>query len=516
MSQWLFSFEAREIQRYILRSDKLKEMVGASELVNSLCNEFLQDCLDGFSIVSDRYSLLTAAAGGARILFNERADAERVAAYWPFLVDRYTPGLQVVQVLVEVSGSLSTAIEEAGERLRAGRNRIQATLPEVGPLVDRNPRTGLAAASEGGEDLVDRQSLRKREQSGRRSLVARMTGGSSNGVSWSDDLGKIAGSEKQYLAVIHADGNDLGRLVIRLYKYLDKNPAEAQKVFNAFSQAVRDAGEQSAHEAYEKVLKRDYDAGKDVFRCIAARPIVLGGDDMTMVVRADLAFDFTTAYLEAFEQASEKSIAHHLSGYGIEGLPDRLTACAGIAFVKPSYPFAQAYDIAEDLCHQTKNTAKLVGKRDGEYVPSSFLFRRVTTGIADEPDSADGCADPGQEQLFNFRAGPYAVGKHGRKLAAFSDLQQLADTLECLSTGTVRTLINTIGQNAEQAKTDYRRMMQVAEAKTAERFQARLCAITKNVEMPLWSGERQSPLLDAHIVRGMKIATKTNNRRCAS
>jgi hypothetical protein len=40
-NSFLYSFEAKEIQKFIMRGDKLREMVGGSELVNQLCGEFL-------------------------------------------------------------------------------------------------------------------------------------------------------------------------------------------------------------------------------------------------------------------------------------------------------------------------------------------------------------------------------------------------------------------------------------------------------------------------------------------
>ena len=37
-----------------------------------------------------------------------------------------------------------------------------------------------------------------------------------------------------------------------------------------------------------------------------------------------------------------------------------LNACAGIAFVKPHYPFSSAYKISEECCDSAKEKAKAI------------------------------------------------------------------------------------------------------------------------------------------------------------
>ena len=62
--------------------------------------------------------------------------------------------------------------------------------------------------------------------------------------------------------------------------------------------------------------------------------VILGGDDLTAIVRADLALDFTAAFLRAFAQSTGPLIAE-LRAAGVAGLPDRLSACAGVVSAWP-------------------------------------------------------------------------------------------------------------------------------------------------------------------------------------
>ena len=81
-----------------------------------------------------------------------------------------------------------------------------------------------------------------------------------------------------------------------------------------------------------------------------------------MIVRGDLAIDFTEKFLVAFETHTEALFSQFKQDYEKKGiklrLPTGLTACAGIAFVKVSQPFYLAYRLAESLCKTAKTRSK--------------------------------------------------------------------------------------------------------------------------------------------------------------
>lgn len=71
---------------------------------------------------------------------------------------------------------------------------------------------------------------------------------------------------------------------------------------------------------------------------------------MTMICKASLALDYVKVYLEEFENATRQKL----------GADNGLTACAGIAFIKSSYPFHYGYDLAETLCTQAKIVSRIL------------------------------------------------------------------------------------------------------------------------------------------------------------
>ena len=65
------------------------------------------------------------------------------------------------------------------------------------------------------------------------------------------------------------------------------------------------------------------------------RPVVIGGDDLTMICRADLAIEYTTLFMKKFEELTSidnKDFKGFVEKAGLEGL----SACAGIAVIKSS------------------------------------------------------------------------------------------------------------------------------------------------------------------------------------
>lgn len=111
-------------------------------------------------------------------------------------------------------------------------------------------------------------------------------------------------------------------------------------------------------------------------------PLVLGGDDLTVICDGRQALEFTHKFLCAFEDytASERlgddlyrGIVPELAKKAL-GQP-RLSACAGVAIVKRHFPFSLAYDLAADLIKEAKKVKSKIHQpgKPTEPWPSSAL-----------------------------------------------------------------------------------------------------------------------------------------------
>ena len=70
-------------------------------------------------------------------------------------------------------------------------------------------------------------------------------------------------------------------------------------------------------------------------------------------------------------------------------LARKWTACAGIAFIKSSYPFSFGYELAETLCGLAKKDAKSDEMKNANkgMVPSCLMFHKVQSSFVEDYES---------------------------------------------------------------------------------------------------------------------------------
>jgi hypothetical protein len=152
------------------------------------------------------------------------------------------------------------------------------------------------------------------------------------------DLSDI--SEQGYLALIHADGNSIGK---RLNKHLKKwnsqgslqcleREAHAEYFFHRMRVVVRTALCRALGSVF----------GGDGLRG-SYQLLMLGGDDLLLVCNAEAAFPFVIEYAKELAEPDLKLA---------DGEP--LTIGAGIAIAKDSFPFHRLHEAAEELASSAK------------------------------------------------------------------------------------------------------------------------------------------------------------------
>ncbi len=141
---FLYLTAARGIQDFILRGNKLREMIGGSQIVDQLTGKegsLLYRLLAEIGVDTDDAAacrVLTAAAGGARLWIADEAKARQLFRLWPFVAAHHAPGIEVVQVLLPVganlAATLAATLAAAETELARQRNRAFPRLP-LGSLV---------------------------------------------------------------------------------------------------------------------------------------------------------------------------------------------------------------------------------------------------------------------------------------------------------------------------------------------------------------------------------------------
>lgn len=414
----LLLMEAVEIQRYIFASNVLRENVGASDLVRCATRiwplESARECSPERSnvkpgrvtgttddLIPEKHiedgavDLEVLYAWGGSIAVLGLPDVTRTyLAQFSRRVLTDAPGLELaaVQVGFDRGQSLASAMETARNQMAsAKRSRTpSAPLLGLGPTLTCQS-TGMPAVGTDG----DAPGLKPPKAAPRpisASVLAKLQhveaandylkgvlpsfGAAGLEIPYDfDHLGRSAG-EMSYIAVVHADGNHMGSRIDTLRK------GHAQSSQNrAYITAMRDytgAVDKVTQTALKKMSgvllrhRHEYDEAvwivgeyrgeeggsiylhdravrltqKDDVTYIPFRPIAFGGDDFTFVSDGRLGLALAALYLRVFEAEAQRHDNPYLKG---------ATASAGVAVVKTHYPFARAYDLADELCRSAKD-----------------------------------------------------------------------------------------------------------------------------------------------------------------
>ncbi|CAA6815347.1 MAG: FIG00471280: hypothetical protein [uncultured Sulfurovum sp.] len=362
---YLYGASVQGIQGFIFETNKLKEIVGASDLIEQFCSlGFLGRFSKEFRLEIKEVDVLRNAGGNIRIAFTNKEDLEKMVKSFPQYVMSKAYGITLSQALVEF-GEHDYLKKKDELEYKLTKVRNQASIPLDGrfSLMKQTPRTGKPSfekkvyKEKGKDDKVeffDKGNWQKdyNTEEGRVSILLEKLKLADIYKKFPLEMNDIAkDNANNKIAIIHADGNRMGLMLQEMNRALkDASTEKIQKVFKDFSSQITKSTNDAVKEAFEKNFRK-YDKEN---KFIPFRPIVIGGDDVTVICRADDALGFTQDYLEAFENNTKKNFKEH----GLSGYAEKLTACAGIAFCNKKFPFHYAVDLAEALCSFAKETSK--------------------------------------------------------------------------------------------------------------------------------------------------------------
>ena len=366
------------------------------------------------------------AAGNIKYIFDSYDACQKVVRLFPKQIVEHAPGITISQAVVKYgqespedndghdcnpdAPDFERAVLKLEEKLRSQRNKPMRS-PTIGLMgIERSRQTGLPAIVTGNkEDHIDAATYRKlfddeKRRNSTTKLCRSAFGENVDPHRIPFNIENITGNN-DWIAIIHADGNGLGQIVQAIGTETDK--------FKAFSQDLDAATKQAAQEAFES-LKIDNGI-------IPIRPIVLSGDDHTLICRADLAIPYIHEFIRLFEKYTEEKLHDKLEGVFTDGSL-KLSACAGIAFIKSSYPFYYGYQLAEELCGKAKkDTKEKFGFKEGKLPPSCIMFHKVQDSfVTNYDDIVKRELTPYKDYSLKF--GPYYINKVAEDRWTVTDL----------------------------------------------------------------------------------------------
>ena len=503
-----YLFECKGIQRYIFGSGRLRQVIGASDLIAGIARSGGDDVLHSIFAAMDLEEPAMSRRAGAS--FCAHADGEMLSRFrrlWRIVAGVRYPGLEFSDVEPAAAGTHLEAAQGAYSRLTAIRENSTAFLPPTGhPFVATNPRTGLVAVARSSRDANEYLDALGEGAYRRGEALAEADGLDADRLA--ADFIPEAGantaapywfprhfepaeatarnpafpfpSRDKRIGVVHADLSGLGQVfqslmgsakcssdVFRVATAIEDAIVEAARFACVATLLPRAIDPSDKPERFGHLLGRDQTrAGMHKMRIVPARPVLLGGDDLTIIVRADLAVAFSERFLIAVESETAKAFTALREQF--HTLPERLSACAGIAIVSAGHPFTVAERLAEGLCDSAKTRAK---SRCPQAPYPSYLDFAVVTSTIDESLASwrtreqTIAADPTEDGgPLSTAAGPRRVdGEHANEIA--DSLKSLLDLAEALNAAPGRgKLLEALGlrhHSKDSAQTAWRRFWTV-------------------------------------------------------
>jgi len=510
-----YLFELRAIQPFLFATGKLKDIVSASELIDYLCTEPLAKVLEICKLTNYHLSDLSPrCAGGVFYLLIE--DAEKALQFshlWPLVVAELVPGVEQVNVCAQ-GDSARSAMAKGLKQLQAARNYHTLQHPSASPLAMRSPRTGHVAVERDRSEPVDAATAVKRafaRPQHSENLTSRFCG--EQALNWPDNFEENSLAKKRFplakdnlVGLVHADGNAIGEVLLVLSeatKNLDKDTYI--RLYREFSDGLNRATCEAARLACQHVILPEITADE----VMPARPLVLGGDDLTVLIKASLALPFTVQFIKQFEVSTAKfltALKETMQANGVDQivqntLPEKLTACAGITYMKHSQPFYQGYELAESLCNRAKHHSRVALRNPTDTIPSSLSFHKIQGSVVED---ADHLFQLEQVTNYGLELALPVYGIHsGQGLPSYEGLLAVANCFgpKRLNEKRLRSIATLLHSDVHLAEKDYLRWRSLSEkpfAKELRAFDAGLKDLVGSIseDLPANLAKTQSPLAD--------------------
>lgn len=462
MEKVLAIYDISGIQSFIFATNKLREMAGGSEIVHRALFKFIPEKLrygksswqdEDFSqkIYDGRKgNIIYIGGGNALVLFKDKATYEAVTIdLQKEIFELSGGGIRLCHAAIEApaldgSGSFVDDIQRPlMQELTLYKQKnppIQTVRGFAFGAQDTETQEPLIRVAKKGEQVWRSE----KESSASSSLYASYSRykkdqifyESKNKEKSTDSIRQYFADnfeqfrdkdEKSFVAVVHIDGNTMGKQIINFANGLKATPLTNQlNEMRSLSKEIASVYTNTLHATVNEIFEDEITSAEENSGngTIPYREILADGDDITIIIKANKALQFCETFVKKLEDQNSKKYLilqnFHLS-VGI-----------GIAFVHDKFPFSTAYDIAEQLCKNAK-------KRGLEYpIPtnstgdslilthSSMDFQIVKSGMTTDVKTfrENNYILPDGKKL-HFRPYIYNSGDH--------DYQHLIDTYKELS-----------------------------------------------------------------------------------
>lgn len=411
-----YIFECKSVQAYIFSSTRLIDIIAASErldrvidntessLLSRVCDELNidNDLLDVTKDVSgEGIQFLRCKGGSIQAVSDSQQTLINFRSLWQITLQQLCPSLSFVDAIGS-GDNMHSALAQTFAELGAAQNIPRLSGFNATAVMQRYPRTGGASMPANSDATKNHKESWKGADADvlrHRSAYSLWDIKSNSGLQqrfvpneFSKEIQFPTNHDAEFntgeikdVALLHADGNGLGQLLISLRDALDTegNEKTYKNVLREFSDVVNSATVNAAKQATKWLFEQHTQHNES--KHLPMRPIVLGGDDLTLLVGANYALEYMEKFTEAFECETQKAIKNLLTQHSLKHgkFPNCLTASGAIVFCKLGHPFTAIASLVE----QATNSAKEFSKQQvetGAVAPASVTFCRTSTVITSD------------------------------------------------------------------------------------------------------------------------------------
>lgn len=470
-TKYLGILETAGNQAYIFATNRLRENVGASQRVWDAGVTYtyeaaaaVTNCTDFKDLLKEArkgpashaaamakapriangaaVEIVVATSGKALFLSTKKEVAENLIAFATHKAVKEAPGLVLRGAVVPICGdtvdAANKAVSDVHQKIEAIRNHLpapEARFPTL-PILEPCASSGLPAArvKKLGEDEHPYSDVTIAKWDVRRTAAERIKMQIGKNVNIFQKIEELEKRGYDWLGIVHADGNGVGQLFLKFGDICGEETLDGYfDAYRKFSLSLDLCGVA----AFQKALNKTWPEQEDRIPLI---PLVLGGDDLTVLCDGRRAVHFAAAYLKAFQEQTKKKKVLRQPSIIPEILElkqkkdceedwKKLGAAAGVAITKPHYPFHRGYELSEQLIKQAKKVKSRLGVSR-----CALDFHILFDGAETSLDDLRGRWT--LTETHNLTARPYVLGEEGDQKDAWAknriwcDLTKAAEQLK--------------------------------------------------------------------------------------
>ena len=380
-------YDFRSKQEYIYRTNRVKEIMGASEILRTAFRDAINEykgridndmtkpfSVDAFDECAYGGAVLYEGGGNQVMLFKGNEEFFAFNNHFSRWLIKNAPGVSPICGKAEFPDLKSIKFREATSKLfndLGEYKRFAAPLAEANvlPFTQIDRKTTLPVVKKQTspeEDSFSSESVSKLERF--KAITEEYgEGEKAHKDVYAQNFDKIITKKgiESLLAIIYIDGNSMGQLV---QGYIGEDVAfeDGVKKQRELTERIDSAFVMNPIKEIREVVGKltEKGDGSDIF---AMRRIVGAGDEITIICNARKALDVVKAYFESLEKSNREQNEDY-------------SACAGIAVFHSHAPFSAVYEIAEQCCESGKDRIKHLSKPYGDKSGSCYIDAYFCSG----------------------------------------------------------------------------------------------------------------------------------------